>query len=137
MFKILFIIVFGISGGALVGTAAAAFITLLDIVPRLAQLTNSSRLIRFYESILISSTVSITLLYFTGISINLFKILLIPIGFTLGAFVGLLASALAEVINVIPVLVRRLKIRKHVYIALFSISLGKVVGSLIYWLILT
>ncbi len=137
MFEILLIILFGVSGGALVGTSGAAFITLLDIIPRLAQLTNSSRLIRFYQGILITSTVLITLLYFLGMSISIFKIMLIPFGFTLGVFVGLLASALAEVINVIPVLVRRLKIRKHVFIALFALSLGKVIGSLVYWLILS
>lgn len=137
LLEILLIILFGLSGGALVGTSGAAFITLLDIIPRLAQLTNSSKLIRFYQSILITSTVGITLCYFLGLSVNFYKIILIPIGFTLGVFVGLLASALAEVINVIPVLVRRLKIRKHVFIALFALSLGKVIGSLVYWLILS
>lgn len=132
----LIVILFGISGGSLVGTSAAAFITLLDIVPRLAQLTDSSAFIRFYEKLLITSTFSITLLSLLGGSINLSKILLIPIGFSFGVFVGLLASALAEVINVIPVLVRRVKITKNLYIILFAMSLGKVTGSLIYWLVL-
>ncbi|MTI49181.1 stage V sporulation protein AB [Sporosalibacterium faouarense] len=136
MLRYLFLVIFGLSGGALVGTASAAFITLLDIIPRLAQVTNSQHLIRLYERVIVTSGVIITFFHLLGISINLNKYLIIPIGFIMGAFVGLLASALAEVINVIPVLVRTLKIRSYVYYALLAISLGKMIGSLIDWLVL-
>lgn len=130
------LIIIGLSGGAIVGTASAAFITLLDIIPRLAQVTKSNNLIRLYERVLITSTVVTTLFHFLDISFNFHRVILIPIGFVIGTFIGLLASALAEVINVIPVLVRRLKIGSHVYYALLAISLGKMMGSLIFWIVL-
>lgn len=126
----------GLSGGVLVGTGTAAFITLLDIVPRLSQITNTQNLIRLYERIIVVGIVSITLYHFLGSGLNMNRIALIPLGFILGTFIGLLASALAEVINVMPVLERRLKLGEYVYYALLSISLGKVVGSLVYWLVL-
>lgn len=130
----LILIVF--SGGIAVGTALASFFTLLDIIPRLAQKTKSSNLIVFYERILISSAVLITAFDFFNVSLFNAKFLLIPIGILLGAFVGLLAAALAEVLNVIPVLERKLKIGKLMQIPLLAISLGKVIGSLVQWLVL-
>lgn len=131
---ILFII--GISEGIVVGSSIAAFITLLDIVPRLAQLTNSTSKINIYEKTLIISVVIVTLVTFFKIKLNMSKYLLIPIGLVMGIFIGLLAAALAEVVNVIPVLSRRLNIKEYVYIVLIALSLGKVIGSLIQWLIL-
>lgn len=136
MIKTFLLILLGVCGGALVGTSAAAFITLLDIVPRLSQITNSSKSIHIYERTLVISTVFITLADFIGFSLKLNKYSLIPIGLIVGIFVGLLASALAEVLNVIPILSRRVKLGDYVYYIIFFISLGKVAGSFMYWIIL-
>ncbi len=134
MIKQLFLCLLALSGGALVGTAASAFITLLDIVPRLAQVTDTSDKIGIYEITLSSSATCFTLFTLLGWSIGIkSKIFLIFMGFTFGAFIGLLASALAEVLNVMPVLFRRVKIEKYMLAVLIAIALGKVVGSFFSW----
>jgi len=120
-----------------VGTAIASFITLLDIIPRLSQVTDSSKFISIYEKILVISTVSISVFDFFDLSITLNELFAIPIGFMIGSFIGLLAAALAEVVNVLPILQRRLRLNKFSYVLLISISLGKIIGSLFDWLILT
>ncbi|MBS4534270.1 stage V sporulation protein AB [Clostridium sp. D2Q-14] len=135
MYKYFIFILIMFSGGMVVGTALASFFTLLDIIPRLAQKTDSSNFIVFYERILISSGILATVFDFFDISFLNIKILLIPIGVLLGAFIGLLAAALAEVLNVIPVLERKLKAGKLIQIPLLAISLGKVIGSLLQWLV--
>lgn len=134
MMKQLFMCVLALSGGMLVGTAAAAFITLLDIIPRLAQVSNTSDKIKIYEiTISISMTiVSLGALLRWSIGINN-KAFLILIGFTLGSFVGLLASALAEVLNVMPVLFRRVNIEKYIIAVLIAVALGKMIGSFFSW----
>lgn len=137
MFENILLIIITFSGGITVGTAIASFITLLDIVPRLSQITNSFNLIVFYERILVSSAVMTTLLHFLGVEMAVGKLILIPIGLFIGAFIGLLAAALAEVLNVIPVLERNLNLGTLIYIPLLGLSLGKVVGSLINWLVIT
>ncbi|MBS4539621.1 stage V sporulation protein AB [Clostridium sp. D2Q-11] len=136
MYRYILLIIIGIAGGITVGTAIASFLTLLDLVPRLAQVSDSSNLIVFYERVLVSSVVLITVVEFFYISIFSSKLLLIPIGVLLGAFIGLLAAALAEVLNVIPVLEKRFKLGDLVHIPVLAISLGKVIGSLLDWLIL-
>ncbi|EOD01512.1 stage V sporulation protein AB [Caldisalinibacter kiritimatiensis] len=136
MLKSIVLIIIGISGGIVVGNALASFITLLDIIPRLAQLTNSQKSISLYTKVMIISVVLIALMTFLNFSIKLNTFFLIPIGLTMGAYIGLLAAALAEVVNVIPVLVNRLNIQDYVYYVLIALSVGKVVGSLLQWLIL-
>lgn len=137
MVKQLFLCIVALSGGALVGTAAAAFITLLDIVPRLAQVTDTSDKIGLYEIILFTSMTVFSLSTLMGWSVGIkSKVFLILIGFILGAFIGLLASALAEVLNVMPVLSRRVRIEKYIIAVLIAIALGKMVGSFFSWSII-
>ncbi|WIV10721.1 stage V sporulation protein AB [Proteiniborus sp. MB09-C3] len=137
MVKQLFLCIVALSGGALVGTAAAAFITLLDIVPRLAQVTDTSDKIGLYEIILFTSMTVFSLSTLMGWSVGIkSKVFLILIGFILGAFIGLLASALAEVLNVMPVLFRRVRIEKYIIAVLIAIALGKMVGSFFSWSII-
>lgn len=134
MVKQLFMCLLAISGGALVGTAAAAFITILAIIPRLAQVSNTPNKIGLYENIVsLSMTfVSLSTLMEWSIKVNS-RIILILIGFTLGIFIGLLASALAEVLNVMPVLFRRVKIYKYITVVLIAVALGKMIGSFFSW----
>lgn len=126
----------GFSEGVVVGGALVAFITLLDIVPRLAQLSSSEELINLYEKVIIISATGISLFGFIDRSISITGFLVVLIGFLMGVFVGLLAAALAEVTNVIPVMVNRFHIQQYVKYIFFSLVSGKVVGSLIYWMVL-
>lgn len=130
------LVIIALSGGVVVGSAAAAFVTLLDVVPRLAQLTGSSKQITLYEKVIV---ISMSLTSFITLSHKYVKmnyLFLAPIGLILGVFIGMLASALAEVLNVMPVLVRRLNIDEYIYPVLISIALGKVIGSLVSWSII-
>lgn len=118
------------------GAGLASFITLLDLVPRLAQKSKSSDKITLFQNIIIFSSVTTTLLHFFNINFKFSKLITIPIGLFLGAYVGLLAAALAETLNVIPILERRFKLKNYIYIPLIAISIGKVIGSLIGWLLI-
>lgn len=134
MAKQMFLFVLALSGGAFVGTAAAAFVTLLDIVPRMAQVSDTSDKIGLYEIIISLSAATISFLTLIGWGIGIkSKILLVIVGLILGIFVGLLASALAEVLNVMPVLFRRVRIQKYIIAVLVVIALGKMLGSFFSW----
>ncbi|WP_352419881.1 stage V sporulation protein AB [Proteiniborus sp.] len=138
MIKQIFLCAIALSGGSLVGTAAAAFVTLLDIVPRMAQVSDTSDKIGLYEISISLSATSISFLTLIGWGIGIkSKIFLVIVGFTLGIFVGLLASALAEVLNVMPVLFRRVRIQKYILAVLIAIALGKIVGSFFSWNIIS
>ncbi len=127
----------GLSEGVIVGTALVAFITLLDIVPRLAQLTSTEGSIKLYERVIVFSTTFIALANVLQLNINIAKIFLIIIGAVMGVFIGLLAAALTEVTNVIPVLVNKSRLGSYIKYIFFSMISGKVVGSLIYWMFIS
>ena len=52
-----------------------------------------------------------------------------------GIFVGVLAMALTEVLNVIPILLRRTRLTRGLPWLILAFALGKVCGSLVYFLV--
>ncbi|HEY8362160.1 MAG TPA: stage V sporulation protein AB [Tissierellaceae bacterium] len=136
MIKYLVLVLIGLGGGVTVGNAVAAFFTILLIMPRLIQITDTRDKIKIYKYMLIISSVFSIIIYFFDLKLYLSKLITVPIGFILGIFVGLLSSALAEVLNVIPVLSRKLKIKNSLKYVVWALLGGKVAGSLFYWLLL-
>lgn len=136
MLKYLALILIAFGGGVTVGTATSAFISILLIVPRLAQITDTREKIHIYRITLVISSILAILAYFFKVPLYLPKIVTIPIGLFLGIFTGLLSSALAEVLNVIPVLSKRLKIKDSLKYVVWALLAGKVVGSLVFWILL-
>ena len=57
----------------------------------------------------------------------------IVFGLFAGIFVGCLALAIAEMLNTIPVFARRIGFRHGLGIAILTVALGKLTGSLIYF----
>lgn len=132
--KYILAIVSSFGGGLLVGGAYAAFITLLKIFPRLLQFTNTKRYFMAYENIFMISTFIFTLIYFFDIKIIIGRIGAVIAGLFFGSFLGFLSSALAETLNVLPVISKKFKIKKQMGIVFIAILLGKVVGSLYYFI---
>lgn len=130
----LLLIVIAFGGGLTVGSAAAAFITILQIVPRLVQITNTKKQIKIYQLNIAISFVLFVVIYFSNFHMNLPKIIVILIGLLSGTFIGLLSSALAEVLNVIPVMSKKLKIKDNLRYVIWALMGGKVSGSLYFWL---
>lgn len=131
----LILIFIGVAGGLAVGSGFVAFITVLDIVPRLAQLTREQVSVHVYEYAIIAGVISCTVLDGQSIVLGLPAIVIVPIGLCMGIFIGTLAAALTEVINVIPILVKRLNMQVHLLYLLMAMALGKTIGSLYQWLI--
>ena len=60
-------------------------------------------------------------------------VFMILFGVFAGIFVGCLALAIAEMLNTIPVFARRIGFRHGLGIAILTVALGKLTGSLIYF----
>lgn len=109
--------------------------TLLKIVPRAAQATDTDDYIKLYEyGIIIGGTIS-SFIYFSNFKLSISKYFAIPVGIMIGIFFGLFASALAEVLNVIPVFAKKFKAKHELQYIIGALIFGKVVGALYYWLI--
>ena len=124
----------GLSNGIIVGAGIVALLSVLQIIPRFAQITRTYNYIRLYEDVIIVGAVIASIVSLIGIGINLGKFVVIIVGFSMGIFIGLLASALAEVLNVMPVIIRRFRLDGYTIFIVYSLIFGKVIGSFLNWL---
>jgi stage V sporulation protein AB len=125
----------GFASGLIVGTGFVAFLTVLGIIPRLIQLSKSNIYVKPYEASVITGALFGTFLSFADVMFQVPTILIMVWGSFHGVFIGMLAAALAEVLNVFPLLTKRLGIDNHIIWLLMAIVLGKICGSIFQWTI--
>ncbi|MGF2616930.1 stage V sporulation protein AB [Rossellomorea vietnamensis] len=124
----------GLAGGLAVGSGLVAFLTVLGIIPRLTQLTKTMKMIHFYEWAVVCGAVIGSIFSLNEFTLIFSPFVLMPIGLLSGIFVGMLAAALTEVLNVLPILTKRIGINDRIITLLMAIVFGKVLGSLFHWL---
>jgi stage V sporulation protein AB len=129
------LVLIGLGGGFAVGSGFVAFITVLDIIPRLTQLTNSRRYVRSFEWALICGALVFTACDFFAFSSRLPVAVTSAIGLLAGVFVGTLAAGMTEVLNVFPILAKRLQVDQSILALLMAMVFGKTLGSLLQWLL--
>lgn len=119
----------GISFGAAVAAGLFAFITTVGVVTRLAAGTKTAKHVMLYETIAIIGVTMANL-------IDLFQwqfagglIFRSVCGLFCGVFVGCLAAALAEVVNVFPVMARRINLTVGMAYLVLAFALGKGFGA--------
>lgn len=125
----------GFSGGVVIAGGVFAFIAIIGIIPRLMQKTKTNKYVILYENVIILGGILGSLTMIWDIRIPVGNIGSSIIGFSFGIFVGCLAVSLAEILDVIPIIARRVIIKKGIGFFLISVAVGKAVGSLIYWII--
>lgn len=128
------LIIIGLSGGLVVGSGFVAFLAVLGIIPRLTQLTKTNRFIHVYEWAIILGTVITGWCSLRNSTFYQSELWLIPIGLLCGVFIGMLAAALTEVLNVFPILAKRIGFGEKIIVLLMAIVLGKIAGSLFHWI---
>ncbi|MGN7468876.1 stage V sporulation protein AB [Brevibacillus sp. SAFN-007a] len=129
------LVLIGVGGGLAVGSGLVAFITVLDIIPRLTQLTNAHRQIRALEWALVMGALFFTLIDFFHVNAHFPVVFTALYGLFAGVFVGTLAAGLTEVLNVFPILAKRISMDGSLLFLLMAVVFGKVTGSLLQWLL--
>lgn len=125
----------GIAGGIAVGGGVIALFIVLDMVPRLAQLTSSYDKVHWYEGAMVGGSLLGTMSDFWNWKIAAGPLAELAVGLFDGIFVGLLAAALTEVLNVLPILAKRLNMTHYMFGLLMAMVSGKVAGSLFDWVV--
>ncbi len=141
VWKIILLWIIGISSGIMVSAGVFTVLFVVGLVPRFAGRTDTARCELFYEECLIFGAVLADVLSVFPIRRSLgsgphilLTVLLMMIGIFAGIFVGCLSIALAEVLDGIPIFARRVKLKMGVSTAVLAIALGKIAGSLIYFI---
>ncbi len=129
------LIFFGFASGIAVAAGVFAFIAAIGLIPRMAKRTQTQRWIPFYEDVIVLGGIFGTTALFVEYRLPPWEWLIAVFGLLTGIFIGVLAMALTEVLNVMPVMMRRTRLTQGLQWLIVSFALGKVGGSLLYFLI--
>ena len=133
--KELFLVFYSAASGVLVSAGVFAFIAAIGIVPRMAWRTGTRQYIRLYEDAIVLGGLWGTTAMFVDYCLPSWGWLTGLFALMAGVFIGVLAMALTEVLNVMPILMRRARLTKGLPWIILAFALGKVFGSLVYYLI--
>ncbi|NLK21579.1 MAG: stage V sporulation protein AB [Epulopiscium sp.] len=128
-------VLIGFSGGVVIAGGIFAFIAIIGVIPRLMEKTKTEKYLILYETVIIAGGILGCLTMIWDFSAPIGKIGAAIIGFCFGIFTGCLAVSLAEILNVIPVVTRRLSLKRGIEFLIISIAIGKMVGAIIYWIL--
>lgn len=129
-------IIIGFSSGVVIGAGFLSIMIVLGVIPRLIRIAKAKSFVHVFGAATIAGILFGTYLSFTDWTWKTPIIGLIGIGLFQGIFNGMVAAALTEILNVFPLLSKRMGLKKHILPLLMAIVFGKVIGSLFQWLYL-
>lgn len=133
----IFVSVVAFCAGCLVAGSFLAFISLIGVVPRLAAVTKTMKYVVLYEDCFIGGAIIGNLIFLYNISLPIGRIGSAIYGLFGGVFIGCLVAALSETVTTVPILSRRIKMRKGMPYIVYSLALGKGIGSFIQFFLMS
>lgn len=127
-------ILLGYSAGVVVSGGVVAFISIIGIIPIMTYRTKTSFAALWYENAIVLGSVLGSIFYIWEPPLPNWPLVAVLLLFCFGIFIGVLIIALAEVLDILPIINRRIHIRKGITLIMIALALGKLVGSLCYWL---
>lgn len=128
--------VIGLAAGMIVAAGTFAFIVMIGIITRLAQRTKTAGYTSVFENSIVIGGILGNIWMVYEVNVPLGFVVLLLFGLFAGIFVGCLAMALAEVLKVFPILIRRVGLTVGLPAVVASVAAGKFVGSLIQFIII-
>jgi stage V sporulation protein AB len=140
LIKAIITVLVSAAGGLAVGTSVSAFFTVLGVPVKIIQWSRKTEYMLLYHICMVLGAVVSCLIYFldfnvTSLKLPPMKILAVPVGLIIGMFLGMLAAALTETLDIISGAAKQLKILKWIYLIVVVVILGKMAGSLLFFLI--
>lgn len=123
----------GLSSGVVVAGGLFAFLIELGILADFADRTHTAEHILLYEDAAVWGGILGNVFFLFHVPIPFGRWLLPVFGLLAGIFVGCWSMALAEILNVFPIFVRRLKIVRYISAFILSMAVGRGLGAVLYF----
>lgn len=118
----------GVAGGVF------ALVISIGLIPRMTGRTKTKQHITIYEDfVLFGAVCGCILSMFHGIVLPFGPVFLSVFGICAGIFVGGIAASLAEILNVFPIMYRRLKVKTGLEWGIFCFGIGKALGAFYFF----
>lgn len=121
--------VIGLSFGVAVAGGLFSFIVELGVVADLADRTHTAEHLLLYEDSVALGGILGNILFCFPLFLHCPAALILIPGLMFGIFVGCWAMALAEILNVFPIFIRRVKLVRYIKWFIIGIAFGKGVGA--------
>lgn len=134
-FRWIFLAFFGLSTGMVVAGGLFAFIVELGVVSDFADRTHTGDQLMLYEDTVSVGAILGNMAAVFDITLPGGRTALAIFGLFAGIFVGCWAMALAEILNVFPIFMRRTRIVRYLALFVLMMALGRGLGSgLFFWM---
>ena len=131
--------IIGLSAGVIAAGGLFSFIVGLGVISDFADRTHTGEHVLLYEDSVALGGMIGNLIWIYQLSLPLAAAGLIGkgiaafFGLLSGIFVGCWAMALAEMLDVFPIFIRRFKVIKYVPYMILAVAVGKLVGALVFF----
>lgn len=123
----------GLSAGLGIAAGLFAFLVALGTISDFADRTHTGKYVVLYEDFIIAGGILGNLFWVFEIEWLNFNWLLPVFGLFTGIFVGCWSMALADILNIFPIFIRRAKITTGISALIIAMALGKSLGSLLFF----
>ncbi|MDO5406111.1 MAG: stage V sporulation protein AB [Eubacteriales bacterium] len=126
----------GASAGGVIAAGVFAFLAIIGVFPRLIGKTGTSRHILLYETMIVLGGIIgnvLDLYEFPVLMGQGSNLVLGMFGLSVGVFVGCLVMSLAETLQSLPVINRRIHLAVGFQYVILAIAAGKLAGALVYF----
>lgn len=124
--------ILGLSSGIVIAGGLFALIVELGVIADFADRTHTANQILLYENCAALGGIAGNILSVFHPQLGYLNFLLPFLGLLSGIFVGAWSMALAEVLNVFPIFIRRLKIIRYTSAFILSMAIGRGLGAMLY-----
>lgn len=130
--KEILLAVFGFGAGVVLAGGFFALLIALGIISRFAHQTRTGKYLWLYEMVVAAGGIFGTMWYLYSWNIPVGKIGLGIYGAGAGIFVGAWTMALTEIIDTIPIFMRRIYLKKGLVAIVWSLAIGHTAGALLH-----
>lgn len=125
--------VIGLSAGFTVAAGLGAFMIELGVISDFADRTHTGEHVLLYEDSAALGGILGNLFYIYQIAVPGGKAFLAFVGLFAGIFAGCWAMALAEILNVFPIAIRRMKLTRCIPYIILGLALGRGIGAWLFF----
>lgn len=123
----------GAAAGFTVAGGLFAFIIALGVVSRFAGKTHTGRHVLLYEDAVALGGILGNLVSIYAFPIPFGTAGLVLYGLFTGIFVGAWSMALTEIVDIIPIFSRRIRLKKGLAFVILGMALGRSLGAVLYY----
>jgi len=132
----LILTIVGLSAGVIVAGGLFSFVVGLGVISDFADRTHTGEHILLYEDSVALGGMIGNLIWIYNIMIpgnEIGEFVALFFGLFAGIFVGCWAMALAEMLDIFPIFVRRFKVIKYLPYMILGVAIGKGIGSFVFF----